>query len=78
MDEKMKNYLAIRLWGENMGSYGYYISTQIEQAREDDAPDDAIYKGRDGVWKRLSEIENTDLRDTLMDKIKRNSNDLPI
>jgi hypothetical protein len=38
-----KAYKAIRLWGENLGSYEYYIENQQRRAAEDGAPVDAIY-----------------------------------
>lgn len=56
------DYLAIRLWGQKLGSYGYYIEDQVNQARKDNAPQDAIYKRDNGTWARLSDIKDLDKR----------------
>jgi len=53
----MSDYLYIRAWGSMLGSHEYYIKNQVEQAREDKAPQDVIYK-RDKDWVRFSEVKN--------------------
>jgi hypothetical protein len=53
----MIDYLYIRAWGKMLGSHEYYIKNQVEQAREDKAPQDVIYK-RDKDWVRFSEVRN--------------------
>ena len=39
-------------WGQQLGSYDYYIDNQAVEAMKDGAPFDAVYK-RDGKWVRL-------------------------
>lgn len=39
----MDDYLYIRAWGYILGSDRYYIDDEIKKAREDNAPQDAIY-----------------------------------
>jgi hypothetical protein len=36
-------YPNIRTWGHLMGSRPYYVADQIERARSDRAPQDAVY-----------------------------------
>jgi hypothetical protein len=58
MNHKPKEYIAIRLWGRQMGSYDYYIQMEQQKAAEDNAPLDAIYK-RHGTehWVCVSELK---------------------
>lgn len=50
------DYRYIRAWGKLLGSYPYYIESQIEQARADKAPDTAIYRRDDGTWQTFENI----------------------
>lgn len=53
----MKNdYPFIRAWGRVMGSQRTYIEEQVAQAREDNAPEDAIY------WRHEREPDGRTLR----------------
>ena len=45
-----RDYIWIRKWGQLVGSEGYYVNGQIEQAKLDKAPATAIYKQPDGTW----------------------------
>lgn len=65
---KMKQYKTIALWGKEFGSYDYYILDQIERAKRDNAPADAIYE-HNGVWVTLGEVENKELRIRLTTKL---------
>jgi hypothetical protein len=47
-----KEYEKIVQWGKGLGSADYYIKMMVEQARKDNAPEDAIYKRDDGTWAR--------------------------
>lgn len=49
------DYIAIRLWGKNLGSFSYYIRTEQEKAARMGAPLDALYE-RDGKWKCVSDL----------------------
>lgn len=52
-------YKYIRAWGRMLYSDPYYIAGQIEQARKDKAPKDAIYYDPDkGIWRTFSDITN--------------------
>ena len=41
---KPEEYLAIALWGKQLGSFQYYIEGQQEKASAEGAPIDAIYQ----------------------------------
>ena len=51
-----KPYHYIVAWGLLMMSLGYYVSAQVEKARREDAPDDAIYKA-EKKWVCFSAVE---------------------
>ena len=51
------DYVFIRLWGINAGSFTYYIDTVQAKARRDDAPWDAVYE-RDGHWFTIGDVTN--------------------
>ncbi len=61
-----QDYPYIRAWGWMMGSDRYYIEQEIETARADKAPEDAIYwrfeneTERTGahVWHRFADVTN--------------------
>lgn len=55
------DYKYIRAWGIMMGSFEYYINGEIQKAKDDNAPTDAIYK-KDGVWATFSEIKSEDTK----------------
>lgn len=59
MDKATKptDYLAIKVWGRQLGSYDYYIDTQQAEAFADNAPVDAIYKGEDRKWRCVSDLD---------------------
>jgi hypothetical protein len=59
------DYIAIRRWGIMLGSMRYYIDDQVNQARKDKAPQDAIYKRDNGTWARLRDIKDLDKRTDL-------------
>jgi hypothetical protein len=50
-----KPYLHIRAWGELLRSSSYYVRDEVEKARRDDAPDDAIYEHQ-GRWFTIHDI----------------------
>lgn len=68
---KPSDYVWIKLWGHQLGSYDYYIENQQEKAARDNAPLDAIYEvtGAGGVhtgkWNTASGITNTDTQRSL-------------
>lgn len=52
------NYRYIQAWGEMMGSREYYISQQITEAKDDEAPENAIYKREQGSWETFDKVTN--------------------
>jgi hypothetical protein len=46
----IEKYPYIRVWGEYLGSFSYYIEAQKAEAERDNAPGTALYKGEDGTW----------------------------
>ena len=54
---KNNDYTLIRLWGQQLGSYQYYIKDRVAEARADRAPQTAIYK-KDGKWFTLDDVKN--------------------
>lgn len=54
---KANDYLHLRAWCVLLGSKEYYLAAQLEQARADHAPDDAIYVDYSThTWRRFSEV----------------------
>ena len=42
MSKKPEDFRGIRMWGESLGSYEYYIKAEQEKAARMDAPTDAL------------------------------------
>jgi len=61
MTTESKPYPAIRIWGQQLGSYGGYIQRQVDLANAENAPADATHRRTDGSWGTLSDMENTPL-----------------
>ena len=57
------DYPYIVAWHRMTGSYQAYIKRQVEKARTENAPYDAIYKGPStGEWHTVKEIQNEKTR----------------
>jgi hypothetical protein len=56
------DYPYIVAWGRMMGSQRPYIHQQVEQARAESAPPNAIYRREDGAWATTEEIQRDDTR----------------
>lgn len=57
--EARSKYPAIVAWGQQLGSYAYYVDQECLQAAADGAPVDAIYKDSDsGEWRTVAYIRN--------------------
>lgn len=54
-ERKQSAYLAIELWGRQLGSFPYYIKNQQEKAEDMNAPFDAIYE-REGKWVCVTDL----------------------
>ena len=59
---KPDDYLAIQAWGRQLGSFAYYRRQQQELAAQEGAPTNAIYKGAEGVWHTVEDIQNPDTK----------------
>lgn len=53
------DYKWIRHWGAMMGSQPFYVDAQVERARKEHAPENAIYRDLDG-WKTTADISSSD------------------
>lgn len=51
-------YRGILLWGQQLGSFDYYIENQQLQAEKDNAPEDALFKRQppDESWVCVSDL----------------------
>lgn len=56
------DYKYIRAWGQMLGSFDYYINAQVEQARQDNAPQTATYRREDGTWATFEEVLRDDTK----------------
>lgn len=59
------DYPYIRAWCKMMGSFDYWLQDQLEQARADNAPQNATYRRDDGTWSTTDNITNPDTRTQL-------------
>lgn len=55
------DYIYVRQWGHELGSYPYYVNRQVGKAREAGAPQDALYeqwdnRGPTGHWITLDDL----------------------
>lgn len=57
-DPAPEDYPYIRRWGRLLRSFEYYITLQVERARREHAPANAVYRDMDGHWVTTDQIEN--------------------
>lgn len=57
--ELRKKYKGLVQWCKEIESYDYYIDDQVYEAYKDKAPEDALYKNRDGKWRCVSDLDET-------------------
>lgn len=61
---KNTDYPFIRLWGQLMGSFSYYIQDQLERARQTNAPRTATFErtlaggAKSGEWATVEGIQD--------------------
>lgn len=55
-DGNNTDYMYLRLWCTQLGSSGAYTQSQIHLARKEGAPQNAIYRIGEGVWKTTDDI----------------------
>lgn len=51
-----KDYPYIRAGGHFLGSFASYVFGQVATARTEHAPEDAIFRDKNGKWHRWSEL----------------------
>ena len=61
-------YQLIRIWGQELGSFGYFIENEQAKAESDNAPLEAIYQ-RDGQWVTIHDVNNKDVRRRVLNKL---------
>ncbi len=61
-------YQLIRIWGQELGSFDYFIENEQAKAESDNAPLEAIYQ-RDGQWMTIHDVNNKDVRRTVLGKL---------
>jgi uncharacterized membrane protein len=64
------DYIYIKAWGRMMGSYDYYITGEVEKARQENAPPTAVYKSHEGVWRTYEDIERSDTKALITNLVK--------
>ena len=52
----MIKYKHLWVWDTMMGSYSYWVEGQQQQAMQDNAPIDAIFRKQDKTWVRASDL----------------------
>jgi hypothetical protein len=50
------NYPYVRAWEQMMRSNEFYIEDQIALARKENAPEDAMWRGKSGKWHCFGEM----------------------
>ena len=60
------DYRHLRAWGLMMNSAPGYIHDQVKQARKEQAPDDAVFRDKDGRWHTFDEVTRTDTRHVML------------
>lgn len=61
-------YQAIRIWGQHLGSFDYFIENEQAKAESEDAPLDALYK--DGsTWVTIADLENKNNQRHVINKL---------
>ena len=53
--ELRRRYQYIVAWGRLMGSYDYYVNSQVLQAYHSNAPERAVYSNEEG-WRVIDDV----------------------
>ena len=70
-----KDYIFIKIWGELLGSYPYYINVEQKRAAEEGAPLRATYySDMTKRWHTIDEVQNEARRNSIIALAK---NDYP-
>lgn len=52
-------------WETMMGAYAYHVRRQLELAEAENAPSNAVYRNREGVWVTFDDIQSEDTKTVL-------------
>lgn len=58
----MKNYLYVRAWCKMLGSTQVYTRREVARAKEEHAPETAIFQRADGTWAIFEGIQREDTK----------------
>ena len=68
----MIDYPYIRAWYRISGSFPYYIEQQVELARKDNAPHDAVFRHlNQPVWYTINQIGNKETKAAIIAEAQR-------
>lgn len=59
------DYHWVREWGKLLDSNEAYIEAQVEKARKENAPENAVYKSNDGHWVTTDDVTSGTTREAL-------------
>jgi hypothetical protein len=68
-------YPFIRAWGYQLGSFQYYIESEIERAIRENAPERAIYKSGAGGWRTIDDCKDEAVKQQCIDWVEAHKND---
>ena len=61
-------FIYLKAWDRMMGSAPYYIQGNQERAEKGGAPEDVIYKDKNGKWVSFSEVTSASTK-VLVEKL---------
>lgn len=64
------DYLYIRAWGRSLGSFQNYIDNELEKARADNAPQNAIYRDNEGRWHTFDNISSEVTKSAIKERVE--------
>lgn len=77
----MKDYPYIRAYGLLLGSFQSYIDSEVEKARQTNAPQTAVSQYQDGNWATFEDITFSDTRERIAAIVaemqKENAGEMP-
>jgi predicted transcriptional regulator len=77
----MKDYPYIRAYGLLLGSFQSYIDSEVEKARQTNAPQTAVSQYQDGNWATFEDITFSDTRERIASIVaemqKENAGEMP-
>lgn len=58
----MKKYVYVRAWCKMLGSIQAYTRSEVARAKEEHAPETAIFQRIDGTWATFEGIQRENVR----------------